>query len=219
MDAIAAADNVRFAFGKNWRSFLDQLDDARIAEAERSLQWLLGCERLDGCTFLDVGSGSGLSSLAAWRLGARVCSFDYDSQSVECTKMLRERFFSGVGNWTVEQGSILDPAFLDGLGQFDIVYSWGVLHHTGSMHEAVARASRLVTPGGTFVFALYRKTRLCGFWTLEKRWYSRASAPTSAVGRASALYWSDAAFFCAARPQFQGLCYRLSAKARHELHP
>src|SRR6266705_206787 len=88
-----APSEVRFAFGENWTSFIAELDEPRILEAERSLQWLLGRDRLDGLRFLDIGSGSGLSSLAARRLGATVHSFDYDRQSAECTKALRDRFF------------------------------------------------------------------------------------------------------------------------------
>lgn len=172
-----------FAFGENWKSFLAELDDGRIVEAEKSLQWLSGRQRLDRLGFVDIGSGSGLSSLAARRLGAVVHSFDYDAQSVECTKLLRDCFFADDSSWLVEQGSILDRDYLAGLGRFDVVFSWGVLHHTGVMHEAIENASRLVAPGGMLIFALYRKTRLCRFWTWEKCWYSQASARGQSVAR------------------------------------
>jgi len=178
-----APDSGRFAFGENWKSFLAELDNARIAEAEKSLQWLLGRQRLDGLRFLDIGSGSGLSSLAARRLGATVHSVDYDPRSVECTKLLRDRFFPDDPYWLVERGSILDRNYLAKLGRFDVVYSWGVLHHTGAMHEAIESASRLVASPGLFVFALYRKTRLCRLWTLEKRWYCRASPRAQSAAR------------------------------------
>jgi len=167
--------DARFQFGANWRSFLSELDEERITEAERSLQLLIARNRLDGSRFLDVGSGSGLSSLAARRLGAKVVSFDYDRQSVECTTILRDRFFPGDPNWRVDHGSILNRDYLGTLGRFDIVYSWGVLHHTGAMREAIRNAARLVVPGGLLAVALYRKTALCKFWALEKRWYCTAS--------------------------------------------
>src|SRR5437763_14715558 len=115
----------RFEFGKNWAAFLSVLDEERIAKAEESLKEMLEVETLEGKTFLDIGSGSGLFSLAARRLGARVHSFDYDSSSFACTQELRNRYFPGDPNWRVEQGSALDAEYLRSLGSFDIVYSWG----------------------------------------------------------------------------------------------
>ena len=115
----------RFDFGENWARFLTVLDDDRIQEAERSLREMLQVESLDGRRFLDIGSGSGLFSLAARRLGATVHSFDYDPQSVASTAELRRRYFPEDTHWVVEQGSALDAAYLESLGTFDIVYSWG----------------------------------------------------------------------------------------------
>ena len=182
-EAVASGAEVRFQFGENWRGFLDRLDEERIAEAELSLRTLLGVERLDGKSFLDIGSGSGLFSLAARRLGADVHSFDYDAQSVACTQTLRQRFFPEDARWRVERGSVLDPAFLESLGTFDIVYSWGVLHHTGAMMRAIELAASRVKPGGFFAVALYRKPRLCWAWTIEKRWYARASESAQRFAR------------------------------------
>jgi 2-polyprenyl-6-hydroxyphenyl methylase/3-demethylubiquinone-9 3-methyltransferase len=168
-DAHAAevARGERFEFGGNWASFLSVLDEERIASAERGLLRLLVVERLDGLRFLDIGSGSGLSSLAARRLGAHVHSFDYDPQSVACTGELRRRYFSGDERWTVERGSALDAAYLRRLGQFDIVYSWGVLHHTGQMWDALENAVIPVAAGGKLFIAIYNDTG-----TQSRRWHA-----------------------------------------------
>ena len=125
----------RFAFGANWSRFLARLTPERIRLAESSLTDWLG--DLRGRSFLDIGSGSGLFSLAARNLGARVHSFDYDPDSVACTAELRRRFHPDDPDWGVEQGSALDEPYLRSLGMFDVVYSWGVLHHTGDMWRAL----------------------------------------------------------------------------------
>jgi 2-polyprenyl-3-methyl-5-hydroxy-6-metoxy-1,4-benzoquinol methylase len=165
--ATEVARGDRFEFGGNWASFLSVLDEERIAAAERGLQRMLQVERLDGIRFLDIGSGSGLSSLAARRLGARVHSFDYDPQSVACTSELRRRYFHGDSEWTVERGSALDRDYLASLGQFDIVYSWGVLHHTGQMWQALENAVIPVAPGGKLFIAIYNDTG-----TQSRRWHA-----------------------------------------------
>ncbi|NOT49044.1 MAG: class I SAM-dependent methyltransferase [Acidobacteria bacterium] len=148
----------RFEFGKNWSAFLVLLDDDRISRAERSLAEMLGVENLKGKTFLDIGSGSGLFSLAARRLGAKVFSFDFDSDSVSCTTELRRRYFADDKDWTVEQGSVLDSDYVNSLGKFDIVYSWGVLHHTGEMWKALGNAGERVADGGSLFIAIYNDT-------------------------------------------------------------
>lgn len=162
----------RFGFGKNWHSFLSVLDEERIAEAEKSLRLMLDVETLEGRSFLDIGSGSGLFSLAARRLGARVYSFDYDAQSVACAQELKRRYFAGDADWTIERGSVLDTDYVKRLGQFDIVYSWGVLHHTGAMWQALENAALPVREGGRLFIAIYNdQARRSEFWRRVKRLY------------------------------------------------
>ncbi len=168
-------DGKRFEFGANWRSFLCALDEQRVTAAEESLREMLGVQSLAGLRFLDIGSGSGLFSLAARRLGATVHSFDFDPQSVACTKELRRRFFPADSQWTIEEGSALDRAYLETLGTFDVVYSWGVLHHTGSMWVAIEYAiGRVAMKGGKLFIAIYNdqgwKSHL---WWFVKSFYNR----------------------------------------------
>lgn len=171
-----------FAFGENWRRFVDVLDDARIAEAERSLCDMLECDSFAGKSFLDIGSGSGLFSLAAFRLGAqRVHSLDIDEGSVGCTQELRSRYAADGSKWTIEQASVLDREHLESLGQFDIVYAWGVLHHTGEMWTALANAALLVAHGGRLFIAVYNdQGRSSRRWMKLKRFYNQLPAPLRA---------------------------------------
>lgn len=173
MTSIPTDDTNRFSFGANWALFLSLLDEERIAEAQTSLQTMLGLKDLQGKTFLDIGSGSGLFSLAARRLGARVHSFDYDLQSVGCTKKLKQLFFPEDPHWVVEQGSALDADYMAQFGKFDVVYSWGVLHHTGSMWKGIELALQRVAEGGQLFISIYNdQGRLSVIWKRVKQTYN-----------------------------------------------
>ena len=165
-------NSTRFEFGANWQRFLGVLNDARIEAARAAMVKMLQCEDLRDKSFLDIGSGSGLSSLVARRLGARVHSFDYDPRSVACTGELKWRYFPDDPNWIVERGSVLDREYLARLGTFDIVYSWGVLHHTGAMYEALGNVVPLVTEEGRLFVSLYNdQRRVSHRWAWVKKTY------------------------------------------------
>ena len=176
---------VRFEFGNNWLKFAADVQSDQIVEAEKSMTRLLGRDELRGLRFLDIGCGSGLFSLVARNLGAHVTSFDFDANSVACTQAMRDRRRADDPLWIVKQGSVLDPAFLRGLGTFDVVYSWGVLHHTGAMWAALENAAATVAPRGLLAVALYRRTPLCWAWRIEKRVYASAPRALQSAIRAS----------------------------------
>ncbi len=170
--AKEVARGERFKFGENWSRFLKVLNDERIFEAEKSLKQMLGVEDLEGKSFLDIGSGSGLFSLAARRLGAHVHSFDYDPQSVASTRELKRRYFPEDSEWTVEEGSVLDRDYLESLGKFDIVYSWGVLMMTGDMWRALENVPLPVADGGRLFIAIYNdQGAISKLWLRIKRLY------------------------------------------------
>lgn len=167
-------ENTRFEFGRNWSNYLTTLGEPRIRQAEESVRALLRRDNLEHARFLDAGSGSGLFSLAAHRLGAEITSFDLDAESVACTRRLKEAAGAADERWRIFQGSILDKEFLGTLGEFDVVYSWGVLHHTGQMWEGLDSLARRVTGDGLLVIAIYNDQ---GFpsrvWHVIKRTYQR----------------------------------------------
>lgn len=172
----------RFEFGANWARYLERLEDRHIAFAEESLRRRFDVDSLRGRQFLDIGSGSGLFSLAARRLGAEVHSFDYDPASVACTRELKRRFFPEDARWTIEEGSVLDVHFMDRLGKYDVVYSWGVLHHTGSQWQALANAADRVADGGTLFIALYNDQGWGSrAWSFTKKAYCASPAPLRAL--------------------------------------
>lgn len=167
----------QFSFGQNWKDFLTVYSEERLASAKNSLTIFTELPDFKGKTFLDIGCGSGLFSYAAYKLGAqRVMSFDLDPKSVACAVDLKNK----AGNpphWETQEGSILDEKLLARLGQFDIVYSWGVLHHTGRMWDAIINAAKLTAPRGYLYIAVYNRVpgRLgSDFLLATKKFYNRS---------------------------------------------
>jgi len=172
------ADNLldqgsHFSFGKNWLDYAKKIDEKKITQATDDLRRLSGQRDLEGKEFLDIGCGSGLHALAALRLGAsRVLGVDIDPDAVSAAKATLARFAPAAAS-SFNVRSVFDMTS-DEYGSFDIVYSWGVLHHTGDMARAITCAANLVKPGGELYLALYKKTSFCGMWRVIKRWYARS---------------------------------------------
>lgn len=181
-------DKNHFSFGKNWQNFLKSLNEEKVENAKISLVHFLGSEEeIKDKTFVDIGCGSGLFSLAAYQLGAsRVVSVDIDEFSVACVKYLKEKQVNS-SNWEIQYGSALDKEYIKSLKEFDIVYSWGVLHHTGNMYEALANITHLAKKEGKIYLALYNKfnTKLRGgtseTWLKLKKIYNKSGKPTKII--------------------------------------
>lgn len=182
-------------FGKNWKQFLDEnYSTARLLEAEKSLKFLFGEEGLFDKTFLDIGCGSGLFSLAARRLGAaKITSIDVDRDSVACCWQLASQVDKkDTCEWNIVHGSILDQALIGGLPKCDVVYSWGVLHHTGNMWQAIENAGSLVSPGGMFMIGIYNwqgGRQGTAAWQKLKKWYCTAPRWQSRLWEWSYISW------------------------------
>ncbi|MBW2967125.1 class I SAM-dependent methyltransferase [Candidatus Woesearchaeota archaeon] len=175
-----AEEDDHFSFGKNWQRFLKSLNRHRFKEAEMSLIRFMGLKNLKGKTFLDIGCGSGLFSYAAYRLGAaKVTSFDVDQFSVRCCRYLHKKA-NKPKNWEIEHCSILNKKKISQLQKYDVVYSWGVLHHTGNMWQAISNAAELVKPGGYFYIAIYNNFSGPGgskTWHTIKKAYNAVPGP------------------------------------------
>ena len=173
----------RFAFGDNWADYVARnFSDERVEISCRHLLDFLKLDDLERRVFLDIGCGSGLHSLAALRAGAqRIMSFDSDRSSVETTLKLRE--WAGTPqHWSVERGSVLDRADMQALPKVDVVYSWGVLHHTGDMWAALENAALPLAPDGVFYIALYTSdvyiSPTPAFWLKVKKRYNVSTSFT-----------------------------------------
>ncbi|MEK9612634.1 MAG: class I SAM-dependent methyltransferase [Flavobacteriaceae bacterium] len=168
------SDSVRFRFGSNWKNFLIGLDNYQIQNSIEHLNQMLNDINFKNKTFLDIGCGSGLSSLAAKKMGAKVTSFDYDQDSVDCTEFLKETYFKNDKSWRVFQGSVLDKKLLKELGEFDIVYSWGVLHHTGQMLNSFENVGSNVKKDGLLYIAIYNdQGKKSDLWKKAKYIYNK----------------------------------------------
>ena len=168
--------NVTFSFGRNWEEFIDRyFNEERVALSKCHILDFLKMPNLKGKYFLDVGCGSGLSSLSAFEAGAdKIVSFDIEPASVTITRKLKKKK-GNPQNWTILKGSILDRDFLKQIEPADITYSWGVLHYTGAMWKALRNISMLIKKNGLLYLALYEKTRRFNSWIRIKKKYSKSS--------------------------------------------
>lgn len=174
----------QFDFGANWSDYShNAATRERAAQARAQFAALLSGVALPGATFLDIGFGQGFSLLSARSLGARALGCDINPKCHEVIERNRDLFpEAGAQPIPLQVGSILDDAVVDALrtrpeavpSGYDVVHSWGVLHHTGDMRRAIANAASLVRPGGTFVIAIYNRHWSSPAWLAIKATYVRS---------------------------------------------
>ena len=176
----------QFDFGANWKSFSDRaLSAAHVQQAKEHFAQLFAGIELDGRAFLDIGFGQGLTLLIAASEGAKTIGCDINSTCADVVRSNQKRYFPGLPEDAVPLlvGSILDPGFIETLRTeapdqsrraYDIVHSWGVLHHTGNMRDATQGAASLVVPGGYLVISIYSRHWSSGLWGVIKRFYNAA---------------------------------------------
>jgi 2-polyprenyl-6-hydroxyphenyl methylase/3-demethylubiquinone-9 3-methyltransferase len=162
-----------FSFGKNWEKYIRKsFSEKRLAIAKKWLLEFLQLSNFEGRIFIDIGCGSGIHSLAAWEAGAqRVIGIDIDQDSIRAAETLRQRR-DNPENWEIHQGSILDDSLAHNIPLADIVYSWGVLHHTGNLWKAIENSAKFLKPNALFYIAIYEKNAKSNYWISVKSKYN-----------------------------------------------
>jgi SAM-dependent methyltransferase len=163
-----------FNFGDNWRRLVKVISEDKLKYAIQDIQSFMAPESISGKSFLDIGCGSGLHAVAAWRLGAReVTTVDLDPKSLKHVQQLKKVFnIPDSFPWTHYVGNIASLEGLDNVSLSDVVYSWGVLHHTGDMWSSINNASSFVKTNGYFYIMIYRDAYLAPFWKYLKKAYT-----------------------------------------------
>lgn len=151
----------------------------RISESKKKICQFLGKDNCEQKIALDLGAGSGICSLAMLQSGIeQVISVDLDLTCIELIKKLRDKSGFDENRWKILPGSLIDDEFMSTLPQGNLVYSWGVLHHTGDMWKAFDLACNKIAPGGFAYFAIYNETgrRFSGsrLWRRIKFIYNRS---------------------------------------------
>ncbi len=118
---------------------------------------------------LDGGSGSGMISVAFAVMGADVTGVDVTPKCVENGCKNADLF--GVQCRFLKRNLLS----LDLCGEtFDIIYNWGVLHHTQDARKSFTNLAKHLKPGGEMIVAVYLKTVLSGFWNFLRIFYQES---------------------------------------------
>ena len=137
------------------REYFDAIEDYRYNSDAPWLKDAVGFDHFQNKRLLEVGFGTGTDLLQFARAGAVVTGVDITPRSIE---IARRRFdvYGQRGEFLIGDGENL--SFPD--ESFDVVYSFGVLHHTPDTQRAIREVHRVLRPGGKAIVMLYHRSSL-----------------------------------------------------------
>lgn len=139
------------------RPFFDEIEEHRYT-AEPFVCRFAEFQQWSGKRILEIGVGSGTDFVNFARAGAVASGVDLTEQGVALTRRRLE--LEGLeGDVRVADAENLP--FDD--GTFDLVYSWGVLHHTPDTEKAIGEVRRILKPDGEARIMLYARYSWTGF--------------------------------------------------------
>ena len=143
--------SVHSAAPEGSREFFDEVERQRY-EAEPFIHDFAGFASSHGKTVLEIGVGMGTDHVNFARSGAKLSGIDLTEHGVD---LVRKRLALEGLESDLRVGDAENLPYED--GSFDVVYSWGVLHHTPNSARAITEAVRVLKPGGRLCVMLYAR--------------------------------------------------------------
>lgn len=133
------------------REWFDRVERFRY-DKEPYIHAVAQFTRWSGRAVLEIGVGAGTDHLQFARAGARLSGVDLTDTAIETT---RHRL--GLYGLSSELRRVDAESLPFGDATFDLVYSWGVIHHAARPERIVAEVRRVLRPGGEFAGMFYRR--------------------------------------------------------------
>ena len=148
------------------REYFDEVE-AKKYFVEPHIPGFAEFERWRGKRVLEIGCGIGTDTISFARHGAQVTAVDLSEKSLEIARRRADVF--GLGDritFVLADSERLSDALA--AGDFDLVYSFGVLHHTPHPDRALAELRRYLKPGGALKLMVYHRASWKVLWILLK---------------------------------------------------
>jgi SAM-dependent methyltransferase len=133
--------------------FFHQVSERRY-RVEPHIPEFAGFHLWQGKRVLEVGCGIGSDAEEFAKNGAEYVGIDYSDQSIE---VARQRFETLGLEGEFHNIDASNSQEINKLGKFDLVYSYGVIHHFPALDTIVDNVRNVLNPGGEFRFMVYAK--------------------------------------------------------------
>jgi len=154
-----------YAIGKKYsREYFDSMEKHRY-EVEPEILSFAEFGKYKGKKILEVGVGAGTDFLQWVRLGAKAYGIDLTEEGIENVKK-RLKIYKLKAK-ELKKADCENIPYKD--NSFDLVYSWGVIHHTPDTEKALSEIIRVCKKGGECKIMVYHRRSLVALWQWLKR--------------------------------------------------
>ena len=146
------------------KEYFDDVEDRKYF-VEPHIPGFANFSKWEGKKVLEIGCGIGTDTINFARAGAKVTAIEYSEESLKIAKQRAEVFNLPIKFYHADAENLSKTVPVE---RYDLVYSFGVLHHTPHPEQAISELKKYMDMHSVFKLMVYNRNSYKTWWIILK---------------------------------------------------